>query len=171
MNDRRVDPTIEDERVPTSEQWRTIEPIIDAALELPAGQRSAYVSVACVSDEALLAAVQRLLSVHDGHDGRLDFAAAERFSSLLNDDQIRLPEVLGGRYKIGPELGHGGMATVFLAEDLRHERQVAVKVLHADLAAALGAELFLAEIKTTAQLHHPHILQLHDSGDADGLLY
>src|SRR5262249_47395868 len=60
---------------------------------------------------------------------------------------------------------------VFLADDLRHERQVAVKVLHAELAAALGGELFLAEIKTTAQLHHPQILPLYDSGDADGLLY
>jgi serine/threonine-protein kinase len=63
------------------------------------------------------------------------------------------------------------MATVYLAHDLRHERDVAIKVLHPELAAALGAERFLTEIKTTAKLQHPHILPLLDSGDADGLLY
>ena len=69
------------------------------------------------------------------------------------------------------ELGAGGMATVYLAHDLKHERDVAIKVLHPDLGAALGAERFLAEIKTTAKLQHPHILPLLDSGAADGLLY
>jgi len=69
------------------------------------------------------------------------------------------------------ELGAGGTATVYLAHDLKHERDVAIKVLHPDLGAALGAERFLAEIKTTAKLQHPHILPLLDSGAADGLLY
>lgn len=69
------------------------------------------------------------------------------------------------------QIGVGGMATVYLAHDLRHERDVAIKVLHPDLAAALGAERFLAEIKTTAKLQHSHILPLLDSGEADGLLY
>src|SRR5512140_1206108 len=63
------------------------------------------------------------------------------------------------------------MATVYLAHDLRHDRDVAIKVLHPDLGAALGAERFLSEIRTTARLQHPHILPLLDSGDADGLLY
>jgi tetratricopeptide (TPR) repeat protein len=154
----------------SADRWRSIEPIIDAALELPAEERRAYVHAACADDASLLAEVEQLLAAHDGPAVDFDTPAAERFASLL-DEELRLPEVLGGRYKIGPMLGRGGMATVFLAEDLRHERQVAVKVLHAELAAALGAELFLAEIKTTAQLHHPQILPLHDSGDADGLLY
>jgi serine/threonine-protein kinase len=83
----------------------------------------------------------------------------------------RLRAALEGRYRVEKELGAGGMATVYLAHDLRHERDVAIKVLHPDLGAVLGAERFLSEIKTTARLQHPHILQLLDSGAADGLLY
>ncbi|MFO0228772.1 protein kinase domain-containing protein, partial [Gemmatimonas sp.] len=83
----------------------------------------------------------------------------------------RLTVALAARYRVERELGAGGMATVFLAHDLRHERDVAIKVLHPDLGAALGAERFLSEIKTTARLQHPHILPLLDSGAADGLLY
>ena len=82
-----------------------------------------------------------------------------------------LTGVLAERYRIERELGQGGMATVYLAEDLRHARRVAVKVLHPDLAATLGPERFLAEIRTTANLQHPHILALHDSGTAGGFLY
>ncbi len=78
---------------------------------------------------------------------------------------------LADRYRIERELGSGGMATVYLAHDLKHDRDVAIKVLHPDLGAALGAERFLSEIKTTAKLQHPHILPLLDSGDAGGLLY
>ncbi len=82
-----------------------------------------------------------------------------------------LQAALAGRYTIERELGAGGMATVYLAHDLKHDRDVAIKVLHPDLGAALGAERFLSEIRTTARLQHPHILPLLDSGDADGLLY
>ncbi len=83
----------------------------------------------------------------------------------------RLTAALADRYRVERELGAGGMATVYLAHDLRHEREVAIKVLHPDLAAALGGERFLAEIKTTAKLSHPHILPLLDSGSADGFLF
>ena len=83
----------------------------------------------------------------------------------------RLGAALADRYRIERELGQGGMATVYLAHDLKHDRDVAVKVLHPDLGAALGGERFLSEIKTTAKLQHPHILPLLDSGTADGLLY
>jgi eukaryotic-like serine/threonine-protein kinase len=78
---------------------------------------------------------------------------------------------LADRYRIERELGAGGMATVYLAEDLKHHRRVAVKVLRTELAFALGPERFLREIETTAALHHPHILPLYDSGSADGFLY
>ena len=74
-------------------------------------------------------------------------------------------------YTIDRELGRGGMATVYLAQDGKHERLVALKVLHPDLAASLGPDRFLREIKLAARLNHPHILPLHDSGDADGFLY
>jgi len=89
----------------------------------------------------------------------------------MNDVPARLTAALATRYRVERELGAGGMATVYLAHDLRHEREVAVKVLHPDLGAALGGERFLTEIKTTARLQHPHILPLLDSGAADGLLY
>jgi protein kinase-like protein len=82
-----------------------------------------------------------------------------------------LRQELAGRYRIERELGAGGMATVFLAEDLKHGRQVAVKVLSPEVAAAIGPERFLREIETVAQLHHPHIVPLYDSGRAGALLY
>ncbi len=82
----------------------------------------------------------------------------------------RLKAALDGRYAIERELGEGGMATVYLAEDLKHNRKVAVKVLRPELAAALGAERFVQEITTTANLQRPHILPLFDSGEADGFL-
>jgi serine/threonine-protein kinase len=83
----------------------------------------------------------------------------------------RLTPALADRYRVDRELGAGGMATVYLAHDLRHDRDVAIKVLHPDLGATLGSERFLAEIRTTARLQHPHILPLLDSGEADGLLF
>ena len=89
----------------------------------------------------------------------------------MTDVLGRLTSTLADRYRVERELGAGGMATVYLAHDLRHERDVAIKVLHPDLGAALGGERFLAEIRTTARLQHPHILPLLDSGEASGLLY
>jgi serine/threonine protein kinase len=83
----------------------------------------------------------------------------------------RLTAALEGRYSILRMIGQGGMATVYLAEDVRHERRVALKVLRPELAAVVGAERFLAEIKTTANLQHPHILPLHDSGEAGGSVF
>jgi serine/threonine protein kinase/Tfp pilus assembly protein PilF len=83
----------------------------------------------------------------------------------------RLRGTLAGSYTIDRELGRGGMATVYLAQDTKHERLVALKVLHPDLAASLGPDRFLREIKLAARLNHPHILPLHDSGDAGGFLY
>ena len=83
----------------------------------------------------------------------------------------QLTAALGDRYRVGRELGRGGMAIVFLAEDLKHHRRVAVKVLKPELSAILGSERFLREIEIAATLQHPHILPLYDSGQADGLLY
>ena len=89
----------------------------------------------------------------------------------MSDAVARLNAALEGRYTIERELGEGGMATVYLADDLKHERKVALKVLKPELAALVGAERFLAEIKTTANLQHPHILALFDSGEADGFVF
>jgi len=89
----------------------------------------------------------------------------------VTDATARLSTTLQDRYRIERELGAGGMATVYLAHDLRHDRKVALKVLRPELSAILGAERFLAEIRTTANLQHPHILGLFDSGQAAGLVY
>jgi serine/threonine-protein kinase len=89
----------------------------------------------------------------------------------MSVDVERLNDALGDRYAIERELGRGGMATVYLATDLKHHRKVAVKVLDPDLAQTLGTERFLREIETAANLTHPHILPVFDSGEADGFLY
>jgi serine/threonine-protein kinase len=86
-------------------------------------------------------------------------------------DVARLSTALADRYRIERELGQGGMATVYLAHDLKHDRQVAIKVLRPELAAVLGADRFVQEIKTTAALQHPHVLPLFDSGSADSFPY
>ncbi len=93
--------------------------------------------------------------------------------TVMNMETVlaRLTTALSRSYRIERELGAGGMATVYLAHDIKHDRDVAIKVLHPDLGAALGGERFLSEIRTTARLQHPHILPLLDSGEADGLLY
>jgi len=84
---------------------------------------------------------------------------------------VRLRAALAGRYTIERELGHGGMATVYLADDVKHHRLVAVKVLRPELAASIGAERFLREVEIAARLNHPHILALYDSGEAGGCLF
>src|SRR5256885_2425203 len=89
----------------------------------------------------------------------------------MADLSERVRASLAGRYTIERELGRGGMATGYLARDLKHDRSVAVKVLRPELAALLGAERFLREIRLTAQLQHPHIPTLIDSGGADGVLF
>jgi serine/threonine-protein kinase len=89
----------------------------------------------------------------------------------MTDIPARLAAALADRYRIERRLGEGGMATVYLADDLKHERKVAIKVLKQELAAVIGAERFLAEIRTTANLQHPHILPLFDSGEADHFLF
>ncbi len=89
----------------------------------------------------------------------------------MTDEQTRLDAALGDQYSIVREVGAGGMATVFLARDVKHDRQVALKVLKPELAAALGSERFPREIRIVAQFNHPHILSLYDSGETAGFLY
>ena len=89
----------------------------------------------------------------------------------MSDAVSRLNAALEGRYAIERKLGEGGMATVYLADDIKHNRKVALKVLKPELAAVVGAERFLTEIQVTANLQHPHILPLFDSGEADSFLF
>src|SRR5205823_510576 len=92
-------------------------------------------------------------------------------AAALTDLAARLTSALAGRYTIERLLGRGGMATVFLARDVKHDREVAIKVLAPELSAAIPAERFHREIHIQARLHHPHVVTLLDSGEADGLLY
>src|SRR2546427_2065139 len=99
---------------------------------------------------------------------RRDAGGAER---RVSDPLAGLKAALADRYVLERELGRGGMATVYLTHDLRHDRRVAVKVLRPEVTTAIGAERFLREIKVAARLQHPHILPLHDSGVAGDSLY
>ena len=87
------------------------------------------------------------------------------------EPSVRLATAIAGRYRIERTLGTGGMATVYLARDVRHDRDVAIKVLNDELAESLGRQRFVREIKLAARLNHPHILPLYDSGESEGFLY
>jgi serine/threonine protein kinase/Flp pilus assembly protein TadD len=107
-------------------------------------------------------------------DPALTTSTRKTHSPYFNEADLTsptLPQILGDRYTIESEIGRGGMACVYLARDSRHDRSVAVKVLNRDVAAALGTDRFLQEIKTAASLTHPHIVAVHDSGEVDGVLF
>ena len=89
----------------------------------------------------------------------------------MSDQATRLATALTGSYRIDREVGAGGMATVYLAHDLKHDRKVALKVLRPELAAVLGPDRFPREIRIVAQFNHPHVLALYDSGETQGFLY
>jgi serine/threonine-protein kinase len=137
------------------ERWREVEAVFQAARQREPDERAAFLGEACGSDTALRREVESLLQ-----------AEAEAIGL-----QERLSSALAGRYRLERELGRGGMATVYLAQDLRHDRRVALKVLHPELGLGTGPERFLHEIRITARLDHPHILPVHDSGEAAGLLW
>jgi serine/threonine protein kinase/tetratricopeptide (TPR) repeat protein len=175
-----LDGTSEPPRTPTG-RWREVSAIVDAALELPKEARSAYVAHESASP-AVRKEVEKLLVACERADGFLGDPATVFAAPLIQVSDARhrreeaaimqhLSDALADRYAIEREVGHGGMALVYLARDVRHHREVAIKVLRPDLTAALGAERFLREIHTVAGLAHPQILPLLDSGDAGGLLY
>jgi hypothetical protein len=156
----------------TPERWRAVDAILQAALEREPPRRDAFVADACAGDESLRREVDSLLAAHDRADGDfLERPAAESLDVPGAPLTERLASALEGRYVLERELARGGMATVHLARDLRHGRRVAIKVLREELAAAVGAERFLEEIRVTASLQHPHILPLFDSGSADRVLW
>ncbi len=152
-----------------------LEALFAAALDQPTDQRKAYITRVS-GDPAETGELLALLTAHELR-GQLD-SITDRLrrprgpSTLsLHDVMTRLGDDLARRYRIERELGRGGTAIVLLAEDLKHERKVALKILHPDLALSLGSARFLREIAIAAKLTHPHILPLHDSGEAGGLLY
>jgi serine/threonine-protein kinase len=157
----------------TPERWRVVDAILRASLSCEPAQRDTFVAEACGDDTDLRREVASLLAVHDHASDFLDRPAAEILARVIAPPSLtgRLATALAGRYQIEREIGRGGMATVHLARDLRHGRWVAIKVLREELAAAVGAERFLEEIRVTASLQHPHILPLFDSGSAEGLVW
>jgi tRNA A-37 threonylcarbamoyl transferase component Bud32 len=159
------------------ERWREIDRVLDRALDLPPAARAAFLTTACGADAALRAEVERLLRAKDQAGDFLEEPLPIVWPTLVSAARSASPLTAPGalfaeRYTIERELGRGGMATVYLARDAKHRRPVAVKILDADLARSAGAAArFLREIEITANLQHPHILPLHDSGELEGLVY
>jgi eukaryotic-like serine/threonine-protein kinase len=153
------------------DQWQRVKEVFSAALERAPAARAAFLDEACGAGDALVRReVEALLAAHQASDTFLNTPAAVGAPVTPTHGGLVEGQPLGP-YRVLRTLGHGGMATVYLARDERHHRSVALKVLHSDLAHALGPERFLREIEVAANLSHPHILPLHDSGEAAGLLY
>jgi len=156
------------------ERWAEIERLLDQALELLPVDRAAFLERVCAGDLALRAEVERLLRAAEAADKFLEEPAPTYAAPLLArlaEGSAPAPGARLGNYEILRELGRGGMATVYLARDLKLDREVALKVLRPELAAVLGAERFLQEIRISAKLDHPHILTLIDSGEGDGFVW
>ena len=156
------------------ERWDQIEGLLDQALELSPRDRLTFLKRACPGPSELRTDIERLIRAAETTGGFLDEGADAFAAPLLSrilDDAAPPPGARLGAYEVVREIGRGGMATVYLARDMKHDREVALKVLHGDLAAALGAQRFLQEIRISAKLDHPHILTLIDSGETDGFLW
>jgi hypothetical protein len=145
----------------TPELWRRVKEVFVAALERPLSERAAFLDAACRGDPSLREEVESLFAADDGES---------RFDTLPRSHS-RLRSALAGRYRLERELGRGGMAMVFLAHDLKHDRPVALKVMHPELSATIGAARFEREIRLAARLQHPNILPVYDSGESAGLVW
>ena len=153
------------------DDWARISAAVDDLLDVPPAERAARIAELSAGDPARRAELERLLEECERELTLIERPAAERFASLLDDERAPFPDVLAERYRVTREIGRGGMATVYLAHDLKHARDVAVKVVHPALYSAFAADRFVQEIAIVAQLHHPHIVPLYDSGEANGSRY
>lgn len=152
--------------------WASLEPLLDQLLDASPEERPALLDRLGEGDPARRAALARLLADCERDWPLLDAAAADRFDTLTVEPAgPLLPEFVGERYRVGRELGRGGMARVYLAHDTKHGRDVAIKVIRPELSASLGHDRFLREIEIAARLRHPNIVPLYDSGEAAGTLY
>ena len=146
--------------------WGEIERLFAEAIERPRGERARWISLNATS-EAVRTELEAMVAAHERVTGVLDRPLTLGASNV----RPRLERALGGRYTIVRPLGRGGSATVFLAREHKHDRNVVIKVLHPEIAAYVGVHRFLREVRIAAHLAHPHILPLIDSGEADGLLF
>ena len=164
-------------RVISPERWREVERVLDGALDLPRDERAAFLETAYGADAEVRAEVERILHARDQAGDFLEEPLANGWLGMASMSPPLAPglptpgSTIGDRYILEHEIGRGGMATVYLARDRKHSRPVAVKVLDADLAWVVGPARFLREIHITANLQHPHILPLYDSGESEGLVY
>ena len=170
------------------ERWAHVRALVEKGLTLAPDARADFLDATCQGDASLRDHVERLTAACERATSSWGFLArpaGELAVPMLAAAETAIAEViarangppaafcaaLADRYVVGEELGHGGMATVYVAEDLRHQRRVAIKVLDPHLGAMLGAQRFLAEIRVTASLRHPNLVPLFDSGEAGGRLY
>ena len=153
------------------DSWSELASLIDTLLDAPPERRPGLIDDLSKGDSVRRLELERLLAECDEDGSLLDRPASDLFAAMFNEDVTQFPAPLVDRYRVIQDLGHGGMATVFHARDLKHGRDVAVKVVHPHLASALGADRFLHEIEIVSQLHHPHIVPLYDSGNSDGFLF
>jgi serine/threonine-protein kinase len=150
----------------SSADWARLEPLLDALLDAAPEHRAALLVQLSGGDATRRAELERLLAECEQPSPLLERSVANQFAALLEEDERAMPAALAERYLPIRELGRGGMATVYLARDLKHGRDVAVKVMRPDLASGSGGDRFLREIEIVAQLQHPHIVPLFDSGRA-----
>jgi len=157
-----------------ADRWAEVETLLDQLLDSEPDVRPQLLVRIRSDDPQLAAEVERMLHAITESDQYFREAAANYASTMIAElargNQVP-PGTLLGPYEIISELGRGGAAAVYLAHDRKHDRRVAVKVPRGELAAVLGAQRFLREIRAAAQLQHPNIVPLHDSGESDGLLY
>jgi serine/threonine-protein kinase len=146
------------------DQWRQLESLVDALLDTPPERRGALFAKVSGGDPARQEELERLVAACERTYPLLDQPAAERFAALVDTNPLQPEQIVAGRYRITRELGRGGMATVYLAHDVKHARDVALKVVRSDLVATVGSGRFLREIEIAAQLRHPNIVPLYDSG-------
>ena len=148
-------------------RWSEIERLFAGALEQPPDERVRWLAAQSL-DLEVRAEVEAMLAAHERVTGMLDSPPILPYD---DDVQSRLAQALTGDYTVLRSLGRGGSATVYLAREHKHDRTVVIKVLHPEVAAAVGVQRFLREVRIAAQLSHPHILPLIDSGEVDGLLH
>jgi serine/threonine-protein kinase len=153
------------------ERWNEVVALFEAVLARPVSEREQFLNEAAGEDAELLEQVDAMLRANAASHPLLDATAGRLGSTVASGVTLSLSGQRIGAYEVVREIGRGGMATVYLANDEKHRRSVALKLLHADASSALGGGRFRREIEVVARLQHPHILPLYDSGETNGLLY